>query len=294
VGLGSPSVKFLCAAKSLGVDFTSTVMIGRQSFHPSREALRAVFAVLGIESDASRFIVANKYGEEFFALLGAKQITSIDASDYEGACRTWDMNVSIPEDLREQFTALHDGGTLEHVFNIPQALKNCMEMIKLGGHFTQVSVANNLMGHGFWQLSPELMYRALSPANGFHVEVVLLHEVVEGGGWFVAADPVSVRRRVELCNRRPTYILTIAKRVAIKGIFASPPQQSDYAATWSGRRNHCDGNQEEASGLQAMKRFIPRILKRSIKNVLGGIKERPYHSACYRRIQERALLRGEW
>src|SRR5207248_1444799 len=98
--------------------------------------------------------------------------------------------------------------------NVYQALKNCMEMVAVGGHFTQVNAANNFMGHGFWQFSPEMIFRAFSPANGYEIVVVLLHEVVPGGSWYVVTDPEEVKTRVESCNMLPTYILTVARRIA--------------------------------------------------------------------------------
>ena len=158
----------------------------------------------------------------------------MDVSNYESATHIQDMNLPIPDDLRERFSVVHDGGTLEHVFNIPQALKNCMEMVRVGGCFLQVNVANNFMGHGFWQFSPEMIYRVFCPDNGYRVEVVLLHEVVPGGASYIVRDPDQIHRRVELCNRRPTYILTVAKRIAAAKIFASLPQQSDYVVVWNG------------------------------------------------------------
>jgi hypothetical protein len=88
------------------------------------------------------------------------------------------------------------------------------------------------MGHGFWQFSPELVFRVFSSSNGFCVKVVLLHEVVKGGRWVVVSDPAAVRSRVWLENSVPTYILTIAQRMTDQPIFASSPQQSDYEAVW--------------------------------------------------------------
>ena len=45
MGLDTSSVMFLCAARSMGVDFTDTAMIGRQSFWPDPAELRRVFDV---------------------------------------------------------------------------------------------------------------------------------------------------------------------------------------------------------------------------------------------------------
>lgn len=294
MGLDPASVSFLCAAKSIGVDFTHTAMIGRQTFWPDRATLRRVFAVLGVQDDASEFLRQHKYSEPFFALLGARTIESVDASSYESATHVHDMNLPVPSNLRERYTVVHDGGTLEHVFNITQALRNCMEMVKLGGHFTQVNVANNYMGHGFWQFSPEMIYRAFSAANGFRIEAVLLHEVVPRGPWYIVRDPEQVRRRVELCNRRPTYILTIARRVAVVDIFSSPPQQSDYVAAW---RRSAENRPRAAQHPAGVRRYIPRPVQRALHSALKRLRvfdQHPaFHQACYRRIDEDSLLRGK-
>lgn len=292
MGLDSASVMFLCAAKSLGVDFTRTAMIGRQSFCPDAATLRRVFSILGINHNAEDFLRANSYGERFFSLLGAKELTSIDYSSYEGANTIHDMNVPIPDALQEQFSVVHDGGTLEHVFNVPQAFKNCMEMVQIGGHFTQVNVANNYMGHGFWQFSPELLFRAFSAANGFQIEAVLLHEVVPGGSWYKVTDPDEIHVRVELCNYAPTYILTVAKRLARTAIFSPPPLQSDYVAHWDRVANK--ELQSVVNGPIGSWWYPPGPIKRALKAVfnrlpnLGG-----FDRACYKRIDEDALLRGK-
>ena len=97
-------------------------------------------------------------------------VESLDVSTYEKATILHDMNLTVPYELRERFTVVHDGGTIEHVFNVPEAFKNCMEMVRVGGHFTQVNVANNYTGHGFWQFSPELIFRVFSPQNGYRIE----------------------------------------------------------------------------------------------------------------------------
>ncbi len=285
----------------MGVDFTNLAMIGRQSFQPDQPTCSESSRYWAFSVKRSDFIRENKYAEPFFALLGAKKIVSVDASNYENATHVHDMNRPIPEELRERFSVVHDGGTLEHVFNFPQALKNCMEMVKVGGHFTQVNEANNFMGHGFWQLSPELIYRAFSPANGYQVEAVLLHEVVPGGAWYLAVDPDKVQRRVELCNSRPTYILTIARRVAIADIFEPPPQQSDYVTLWN---SIAETDQqtvrppEPARHPRGLRRFLPRPVKRVLRSVVEGfrrLKKVPaFDPACYRRIEESALLRGQF
>ena len=38
--MNNAAVTFLCAAKASGVDFSETLMLGRQGFYPDREVLR--------------------------------------------------------------------------------------------------------------------------------------------------------------------------------------------------------------------------------------------------------------
>jgi hypothetical protein len=312
MGLDTAAVTFLSGAKSAGVDYTRTATLGRQLFFPNVPALRRALAVLGIEQDAEAFLRENRYSERFFSLLGAQEISSIDYSPFEGATIIHDMNAPVPDGLRQRFSLVLDSGTLEHIFNICQALRNCMEMVEPGGHFIQVNAANNYMGHGFWQFSPELIFRVFSPANGFRVEAVLLHEVLPGGAWYAVADPDLVRSRVELCNSSPTYVLTVARRVEITEIFASPPQQSDYVALWgmaSGSSAAPDAPPGETTPdwrmvkqLSGWRHQLPAPVKRTLKKMLERLRlidagptfQRGLKRGYYRLVKEEDLLRGRW
>jgi len=293
MGLDTSSIMLLCAAKSMNVNFESTATIGRQALWPDYEMLQRVFAIHGIDRDAEAFLEQHQYGEEFLHVLGAKRVDSVDVSSYENATILHDMNLPIPSELKERFTLVHDGGSLEHVFNAPQAFKNCMEMVRVGGHFTQVNIANNFAGHGFWQFSPELIFRLFSTQNGFQLQAVLMHENIPGGAWYVVTDPDRVQRRVELRNSEPTYILTIAKRIARVPIFEKTPQQSDYVALWDGAPR-----QSSATPGRSWKRRVPKRVKRVLKSILHYIQpfEAPgikgFNRPGYRRVSEQELLRG--
>ena len=312
MGLGSASVKFVCAAKSAGVDFSRTLMIGRQSLTTDPESLKKVFATLGIAEDPENFLRDNQFGEAFFSLVGARDVDSLDTSSYENATVLHDMNLPISEELRGRYSVVYDGGTLEHVFNIPQAMKNCMEMVRVGGHFLQVGGANNFMGHGFWQFSPELLFRVFSVENGYQVEAMFLHEILldwkcKDDVWYGVSDPDKVRTRVELCNSFRTFIVTIARRVSDAEIFLTPPQQSDYVAVWDQhakeKNNVTAPSHSSASRIQqAMDRLppqrswrscVPEPVKRVLRPLLGR-GSRPFDRQYFKRIHENDFLRGNF
>jgi hypothetical protein len=324
MGLDAAAVKFVCAAKSSGVDFSETLMVGRQDFFPQPKALERVFSILNINRDVERYLNDNDFSEDFFRLVGAKDVSSIDYSSFEDATFVHDMNTPIIDDLKQRFSVVYDGGTLEHIFNVPTALKNCMEMVRVGGYFMQANMANNFMGHGFWQFSPELLFRVFSPENGFEIETVLLHEVVTDGGWYAVSDPSTVKKRVELCNSVPTYLLVIAKRVAEVEIFKTPPFQSYYAEAWDQAASaESDVIQPEPvlsnprrkwwrslrKAIRRLLRFktIRRLLRfKTIRQLLpfkkvrnkewtsSLISKRPFDQECYSQVSEDDLLRGKF
>jgi hypothetical protein len=233
MGLDINSVRFLLEARQRGVTFGEVVMFGRQDLNVFPAKMVQLLEQNGFSAEA--FKGGNKalYAEPCFKSLGATQVHSMDVSGFEGANFIHDLNQPIGPELRERFDLVYDGGTLEHVFHFPTALKSCMEMVKIGGRFFTHTVANNWCGHGFFQFSPELFYRALSPENGFEVERMVAHRAGPYGGWYEVADPERIRARVEFTSVSPIMLLVQAKRVAAVPIFAVAPQQSDYTPRWT-------------------------------------------------------------
>src|SRR5437763_1392135 len=126
MGIDAPALALLCGAKSMGAEFSSTAMIGRQNFtgEGTEGAIARVFSVLGVGKNAAKFLREHHFCEELFRLLGANEVSSFDASEFENATNIHDMNLPIPAAWHERFSCVYDGGTIEHVFNLPLALKN--------------------------------------------------------------------------------------------------------------------------------------------------------------------------
>jgi hypothetical protein len=169
------------------------------------------------------------FADELFVGLGAKSLDVLDASSYEGATFTHDLNQPLPDALSKKWSCVIDGGTLEHVFNFPEAIKTCMQLVEQGGHLILITPWNNWAGHGFYQFSPELFYRLLSADNGFLLERMLVHQ---DGKWFSVKDPDSLGMRVEEHGSKPIQLFISAKKLKAIPIFSQWPQQSDYSKAW--------------------------------------------------------------
>ena len=213
-------------------------------------------------------------------LTGASEVVSIDMSDYQGSSIVHDMNISLAEkrpDLAEQFDLVIDGGTLEHVFNFPVAVANLMFLVRKGGHVLSANPANNLCGHGFYQFTPELMYRIYSGANGFSVDHVILtqsrHMSVEMDPRpksFRVVDPASLGHRTLVRNRWPVTIRTLAERVGDQPSSGLNVQQSDYVTAWNS-----SPKAKPQGGPKAALRKIFHQLPRTLQSRISDILTRP-------------------
>ena len=131
MGLDSNGTKFLFAAHAAGVSFRQTAMLGRQNFFPEPAQLQRLLDLRQTGLSAVEFLAdSQSYAEKFLEFLGAEEAVAIDNSDYEGAAIVTDLNAPIDASLKERFSVVLDGGCLEHIFNFPQAIRNCMEMLQ--------------------------------------------------------------------------------------------------------------------------------------------------------------------
>lgn len=233
MGLDINSVMFLIEAHKKGVRFDDVLTLGRQHLNVFPAKMTQVLQRHGLPAEPFQQNAPDTiHADPFFKCLGAKQVDGLDVSDFEGARFVHDLNQPISPELKERFGVVYDGGSLEHVFNFPVALKNCLEMVRVGGRFFTHTSANNWCGHGFYQFSPELFFRVLSEENGFKCERMVIHRVGPYGRWYEVNDPKTIHARVELVTFTPVQLMIQAQRISAVPIFAQTPQQSDYSVRW--------------------------------------------------------------
>jgi hypothetical protein len=244
------------------------------------------------------------YADLFFTqCLGVSEVSTLDYSSYEGANILHDLSQPIPSDLMGRFDLVVEGGTLEHVFNFPMAITNLMQMTAVGGSVFALAVANNLCGHGFYQFSPEIIFRVFTAENGFKlgkvlalcarypgVELVPIREVFE------VADPALVGRRVGMVTGRPIVLCFEARRTADLPIFATSPMQSDYSAAWVGQTRSPSVPRwiRNLSFYPALRTWLFETSRfQSLRHWLVGQLQRREHSLHNKRLYKKVQVQQE-
>ena len=182
---------------------------------------------------ASKEALALEYADGFFEVAGIPKLDVLDISDYEGANVIQDLNSRIPASL-QKYSLVIDIGTLEHVFNIHQGLENIKNLCVPGGYVLMLSPANNWLGHGFYQFSPELLFRNFEESQGWEVKAMyLVRKNLFRVAWYAVPDPKVMERRGNLHSKGCTYVGVIARKRAERESEV-PLQQSDYVRAWDG------------------------------------------------------------
>lgn len=293
----------LLAAAREGVCFRHCLTLGRQSYLLGNSESRRLLCEAGYDPDAFPDLYEGEYGmryaEPFFKILGAERVDSLDASPMEHATIIHDLNLPIPDELKNRFDVVYDGGTLEHVFNFPTAMANVMEAVKPGGRLILDTTGNNYFGHGFYQFSPELFYRVLSAENGFKVERMIAIEYGPRRRWFEVLDPEMIRARTPLINPFPVLLYVQALKTETKKVFRQWPQQSDYVVMWdskaqSGGDSACSQKDALARVKQVLIEKTPG-LARFLEAFLFSQFNRGFsfrNRTAFRRVNKHRLFRG--
>lgn len=254
----------MALARGSGADFSRVVTIGRQSLDLSGEDLQRFFRARGREDLAQRIATmpADGYCEALIeTAFEAKAVCSVDASDYEQAAIVHDMNT--PLEPKEHFSVVLDFGTLEHVFNLPVAFDNVAKLASNGGYILHMLPGNNLVGHGFYQFSPELFFQIYAPERGFVGTRVFAAPEGSPDVWYEVKSPRELGARVNLTSRDQMYLLVLTQKVGEAApLTQAPVQQSDYVQLWA---------KEPRRAVKAKRRSE---ISRALKAAFSGMRHR--------------------
>ena len=172
------------------------------------------------------------YSEKFLFFLGSSNVSSLDISNFEGSNIIHDMNRVIPSFMENCYDFIFDGGTLEHIYNFPIAAWNVRRMLRVGGLLVSINGANNQLGHGLYQFSPELLWRVFGPPAGFEIEAMELVPITGNAPQPITVPPPDGQRREYGPTQHASYVVCAARKRVENVDSDLTVYQGDYAAAW--------------------------------------------------------------
>jgi SAM-dependent methyltransferase len=184
MGIARPTAKLLLREAARRSYQGSCLTLGRQDIQFGYSWLQAAARSFGVplcpvEVQPHRQAALAARGfmsdESFLRALGFSETVRLDCSDYEAPEELLDLNSeALPAHLKERFDVVLDAGTLEHVFHVPNALRNLFGMVKVGGRIIHFTPSSNHIDHGFYMVSPTLFWDFYS-ANQFELNAFHLY-----------------------------------------------------------------------------------------------------------------------
>lgn len=216
-----------------------SLMLGRQAFKiepPFAKSYEKALRRAGIEEKRFHFLQEDGYAETLFRNLGLGEMETMDYAPYEGPVIQQDLNEPVPAKLHGKFDFIFDGGTIEHVFNVPQALENVFKMLKPGGRFVSANGMNGWVGHGMYQFSPELVWTFWKRKCQCVVHICAgIHKIPGTAKPLNFPDAAETGRRLRLKGMIPegrVYLYYEIEKTSEK-IRAGSALQSDYQVKWA-------------------------------------------------------------
>jgi len=221
-----------------------TLMLGRHGFVIEERFERLYQAALrthGIPHDLADLVQPDGYAETLMSKLGFGAMEAMDFSDYEGASLLHDLNQPVPPELEGAFDFIFDGGTIEHVFNVPMALANVFRMLRPGGRAVSANGMNGWAGHGMYQFNPELVWTFWRRTCDCKVHDCrgIKKLPVPKELHLPFPDPAETGRRLRLKGKVPqgrVYLYYEVERMA-QSALGSSALQSDYETRWATHGN---------------------------------------------------------
>lgn len=291
MGLNFADIKNMAEHFRPNSDNKSVITFGRLQVFLHKNEIKHLEKIFFDDPTALRYLRGYCWGancEELFAsLFKCAIVDSLDISGYQGATIIHDLQHPISNELYGKYDLVVDGGTLEHIFNFPVAMSNALRLARVGGIVYSNTPSNNLSGHGFYQFSPELMYRVMSHNNGMTIilnrigiapfpstEKTSFHPVYD------VVNPDAVKSRVGLLSSRPVYMMIMARKTHDAEPFAQPVLQSDYVRIW----DKIGDAQNRPTGLRQLFYRLPLPLQQLIGGCVELYQYSLVNSKFYRRV----------
>lgn len=221
------------------------LMLGRQRWVGTRKGKAAqllqdtIAAHLPGLSEADSQNADDPFAETFFERLGYDSVQSLDMSPFEGASIIQDLSAPLDPALIGQFDVIYDGGTCEHIFELPTAFRNVDRLLKEGGVLIGHSPCNNWINHAFYQINPEMVYGFWEKAMGYEVLQLILQPLLPNFSDRVVTttnpNKTGVRPRLKgkLPNNSPIMMCYAVRKPTKQTEATGRAYQTDYVEKWN-------------------------------------------------------------
>ncbi len=255
MGIGRAAIALLLEEAAARPFAGKIATLGRQTISATPQEISAQFTRFGVSPRAA---IGNGQPDDqaLFRMMGFAAVESLDYSDFEGATHVVDLNSDgLSPNLFGQFEVVLDSGTIEHVFHVPNALKNALSLAKEGGRVIFLSPSSNHVDHGFYMFSPTLFMDYLL-ANGLRIETCYFIRYSPDGSkpWRAYRYNRESWRQFTIgaLDSRPYMIFVVATRVPGSSI-GKIPQQALYRERWKAVGSTAPGRHDR------LKRILRRI-----------------------------------
>jgi hypothetical protein len=262
MGLSQYGFALFIARQKMGSGLGRVLTLGRQRAAMGYGNAERLVREAGLVWNADKLEPTSPWGDSTLLAAGAQTVNSMDYSTHESCSIVHDLNHPVKGDLVGAFDTVFDGGTLEHVCDFPTAMRNCITMLADGGVFMAETPSNNWMGHGFYQFSPELLYRVFCEANGCRLLSLALFREGLVDQIFAVDDPANVGSRVRFNVTGRTSLLVMAQKLRTTEDERGTMQQSDYQTLWRQASNDV-----QAQARRGTLSFLPHAWLRGLDNL---------------------------
>lgn len=175
--------------------------------------------------------------EEVLGMFGVGAFESMDMSNYEGAHILHDLNEPVPDEFYNRYGMIYDGGTTEHIFNIPTAFDNIYAMLAQDGIFVSSSMMNGGPTHGLYQFGPDIVWSYWKRKRKCEVLMCKAYPIRAEKDYpmFDLPDVGLKGKRYDVQHKLPkseTYLFYVIKKRKDDATANEKVVQSDYEVRW--------------------------------------------------------------
>ena len=206
MGINFKTLKWL--EKNIDKKNLSMAVIGRQNLNLKESEKKKIDKIYFDEkNDYAYFFLKNKFN--------LSKLVSFDKNNYEDCDVVLDFENDF--DYNEKFDIFFDGGSLQHIYNIPKAINNIIKLTKINGKIIHTVTFNNFQGFGLYQISPEILSSIYSEKNGFSDTSLYLVNNLNDKYWYrIQSLDIGENYYFNSNQQLSIYSVTTKKRVVEK------------------------------------------------------------------------------